>query len=166
MVRYLLSLIVAGVFVLLVGPLTSVGIFLSDSLASHEYVSVAIACGLIFLSVLKCPGALFGKDNSLTARRALLCYITFSFGMAGVYFLVNRTGHDCFQFPESQNYRGDILDFIYFSFITVTTVGYGDIVPKHSFVRGIVLLHVLFGLSLILKASQSHQKEPTSNASS
>jgi hypothetical protein len=59
------------------------------------------------------------------------------------------------------------LDFIYFSFITVTSVGYGDIVPKHTFVRALVLSHVLFGLGLILKASRSHheQNHPSNSSS-
>jgi|GEM_PF-3731994 len=166
MARYLISLLVTVAVVLLIGPLTSIGVHLSGSLDAHESISVVIAYILIFGAVFRCPWTIFREKSFLSARQALLCYIAFSFGMAGVYFLVNQTGHGCFEIPGSQGGNGDILDFIYFSFITVTTVGYGDIVPKHTFVRCLVLLHVLFGLSLILKASRSRQKDQSSNAAS
>jgi hypothetical protein len=41
------------------------------------------------------------------------------------------------------------VDFLYFSVITQTTVGYGDILPNSSIVRFIVMAQVLFGLLLI-----------------
>ena len=42
------------------------------------------------------------------------------------------------------------LDFIYFSFITMTTLGYGDIVPNSTFVRGLVILEAMFGIFLLV----------------
>jgi len=40
-------------------------------------------------------------------------------------------------------------DFLYFSTITQTTVGYGDILPNRTIVRVFVVLQILIGLSLI-----------------
>lgn len=42
------------------------------------------------------------------------------------------------------------VDFIYFSFITMTTLGYGDILPNSTFVRGLVILQVMVGIFLLV----------------
>lgn len=43
-----------------------------------------------------------------------------------------------------------IWDFLYFSGITLTTVGFGDILPNNSRVRRLVLLEVLLGVILLV----------------
>jgi uncharacterized membrane protein len=40
-------------------------------------------------------------------------------------------------------------DFLYFSVVTQTTVGYGDILPNSTCVRVCVILQILIGLVLI-----------------
>jgi len=47
------------------------------------------------------------------------------------------------------------LDFLYFSFVTVTTLGYGDIVPNSTLVRLLVVMQIIIGLLLILNVSNS-----------
>ena len=37
-------------------------------------------------------------------------------------------------------------DFIYFSFITLTTVGYGDVIPSNNFTRGLAVLESIAGV--------------------
>jgi hypothetical protein len=39
-------------------------------------------------------------------------------------------------------------DFVYFSGVTITTVGYGDILPNRTLVRMLVLVEILIGLVL------------------
>ncbi|HXA00124.1 MAG TPA: potassium channel family protein [Candidatus Dormibacteraeota bacterium] len=41
------------------------------------------------------------------------------------------------------------FDFLYFSGVTITTVGYGDILPNRTLVRILVLIEVLAGLMLL-----------------
>jgi hypothetical protein len=42
------------------------------------------------------------------------------------------------------------VDFLYFSTMTQTTVGYGDILPNSSAVRKVVMLQVLVGYALVI----------------
>lgn len=147
---FLLFALIICVFVILVEPLTALGFKIADGLATRAHLSRAFAYLLLAWGSWKCWNTLaFRRDLGL--RFAVSCYLAFGFGMSGVYFLVHETGHRCFQFPEGETSEPSILDFIYFSFVTVTTVGCGDIIPLHTFVRGLILLQVLFGFALILR---------------
>jgi hypothetical protein len=42
------------------------------------------------------------------------------------------------------------VDFLYFSVVTQTTVGYGDILPNSRRVRGVVSLQILLGYALLV----------------
>ena len=48
----------------------------------------------------------------------------------------------------------NLLDFVYFSFVTVTTLGYGDVVPNETWVRILIVGQILFGFFLVLAASR------------
>lgn len=43
----------------------------------------------------------------------------------------------------------DYLDFLYFSAMTMTTVGYGDILPSSRTSRFVVLTHAVLGIFYI-----------------
>lgn len=49
----------------------------------------------------------------------------------------------------SLNSNLSFIDFLYFSTITLTTTGYGDIVPNSTLVRKIVILQTIFGVMFI-----------------
>ena len=42
-----------------------------------------------------------------------------------------------------------LFDFIYFSFVTITTLGYGDIIPLHTLTKILTILEVLMGVSFV-----------------
>ena len=44
--------------------------------------------------------------------------------------------------PLNNNFAGNL---IYFSLITLTTTGYGDIVPMHAYARGLVNIEAVIG---------------------
>ena len=46
-------------------------------------------------------------------------------------------------------YEYPLSDFLYFSAITITTVGYGDILPNSSYVRSLVMIEALAGTVVI-----------------
>ena len=42
------------------------------------------------------------------------------------------------------------LDFVYFSTVTQSTVGYGDILPNSTAVRSIVMLQLIWAYALLV----------------
>lgn len=48
------------------------------------------------------------------------------------------------------NQSSHFIDFLYFSIITVTTTGYGDIHPLTNFARIITMTEIVAGFSIIL----------------
>jgi Ion channel len=52
--------------------------------------------------------------------------------------------------PVSSPQMWSFWDFLYFSTITQSTVGYGDILPNSTLVRMVVALQVLFGCALVV----------------
>lgn len=50
---------------------------------------------------------------------------------------------------QQHSFKYPIVDFMYFSAITITTLGYGDILPNSSFIRVIVMIETLIGVILI-----------------
>jgi Ion channel len=45
----------------------------------------------------------------------------------------------------SNGTEGDLQDHLYFSFITITTVGYGDLAPAGDLARSLSILEALIG---------------------
>lgn len=50
---------------------------------------------------------------------------------------------------NTQSPNPNFLEFFYFSFVTLTTLGYGDISPKSGIARGLVILEVVLGVGWI-----------------
>lgn len=150
-VTLLVTVAVAGVLAMVIEPLIVAGFSISGWIAERPLLNTVAAYYLLLLLV---QGFWLGFSQKKTRRQHLASYVLFSLGMGGVYFLVEQAGHDCFEFASAPGKVPNILDFLYFSLITVTTVGYGDIVPSHTFVRLLVLLQVLFGLTLLAKFGQ------------
>ncbi len=48
-----------------------------------------------------------------------------------------------------QSYEYPLLDFLYFSAVTITTLGYGDILPNSPLVRSLVMTEALVGLVIV-----------------
>ncbi|MBU0536006.1 MAG: potassium channel family protein, partial [Nanoarchaeota archaeon] len=72
-------------------------------------------------------------------------FVVLCFGMA-YYFFSGASSHLIYTADKSD--VGDISDSIYFSFVTATTTGFGDILPSGSF-KVIVIFEVLAGLLLL-----------------
>lgn len=88
------------------------------------------------------------EEGRITYHRilgAILLYLTIGFLFVALYTLIGAFSPGSFQ-GLSVTER-DMLpsDLVYFSFTTLTTVGYGDIVPVHPLARGLSNAEAIIG---------------------
>jgi len=92
----------------------------------------------------------FRDDRPVTISRvvgAVAVYVLFAMTWAYLYELLNLLIPGAFNLPvaESPDTPDQLGSFTYFSFVTLTTLGYGDIIPVHPVVRLFVVIQALFG---------------------
>ncbi len=145
------------IFLFFVPKLSQMGFMLSEYLAKQPRVNYILAIALSMVGFINCYLRLT-KYKKLNVNGAIRAYLAFGFTMAGIYYLIYITHIGCFSLPSDISESASIIDFIYFSFVTVTTVGYGDIVPRHTFVRVLVLFQVLFAIILVIRVSKFNKK--------
>jgi len=89
------------------------------------------------------------RAGPITAGRivgAVVFYLLLGLMWANVYTIVSLVRADAFHFPVAPRTANELVaQLIYFSFITMTTVGYGDIIPVHPLDRSLANLEALVG---------------------
>jgi hypothetical protein len=75
-------------------------------------------------------------------RGAVAAFLLFGLSWAAAYELVWRISHDAFRIGEGRDPR---LELAYYSFVTLTTVGYGDITPLIPAARSLAIAEALIG---------------------
>jgi hypothetical protein len=108
-------------------------------LLAAVYIGLLIYCAAkLFITLLKARKA--STDEILGA---LNLYLIIGFVWANVYHVLQLV------FPGSFAVRvsGEELfnEFVYFSFVTLTTLGYGDIVPQSGLAKAFVNLQAIMG---------------------
>lgn len=73
--------------------------------------------------------------------------IVYTFG--ALYAAMWRIDSHAFAFGWTSHYDLGFFDFLYFSLVTATTLGYGDIVPVTPAARVVVCIEVLLGIGWI-----------------
>jgi len=94
------------------------------------------------------------KSNKEDIFIILLTYVTLavSFGYYyGIYAMANEGAFHGIDKIEIDNAQDLIpyLEYVYFSFITLTSVGYGDIYPLHTAVKIVVIIESVLGPLLL-----------------
>lgn len=99
--------------------------------------SVYITC-LILLFIMR------QKEISIEIIKAAMCaYFLIGLMWSFVYLAIEVLRPGSFQFPSGTPIDHD--QFIYFSFVTLTTVGYGDVTPISNGARSLAILEAVMG---------------------
>jgi voltage-gated potassium channel len=117
--------------------LSFTGHFLSDSERNLSMTAGhAIAAMFFVLVAMKIVGSIFAsRALTLDSIFAAICgYLLLGVAWALTYAMLHAANPESFQFSEATTARMEQRDisryiFIYYSFATLTTVGYGDIAP-------------------------------------
>ncbi len=89
------------------------------------------------------------REGPITVYRiqgAVVVYLLAGFAWAAAYEVVYRALPGAFQFAQHVVNEGRISHgLLYFSFVTLTTLGYGDITPVHPAARSLAIGEALVG---------------------
>jgi voltage-gated potassium channel Kch len=86
------------------------------------------------------------RQKTITAeiiKAALCAYFLIGLMWSFVYLTIEVLIPGSFQFPPGTQLNHD--QFIYFSFVTLTTVGYGDVTPISNGARSLAILEAVMG---------------------
>lgn len=122
---------------------------LAPSPALHAWSSFA---SLVFM-VLLTTGVLynvFKNDRPVTVHRirgAIAAYLLFGLTWSILYTLLDQTLPHAFNLPEFPALQGTGRQesITYFSFVTLATLGYGEITPTHGVSRMFAVMEALTG---------------------
>lgn len=65
--------------------------------------------------------------------------------LTSLFFIVIATGTVFYHFAENWSW----IDSLYFSVITLTTIGYGDMHPTTAFTKAFTVFYVFIGIGII-----------------
>lgn len=109
---------------------------------------VALLYGLIFLafSTWTILSSIFrAKQVTLDLLSgAVVAYLMLGICWGGLYSIIELTAPGSFSFPDPDGKAGSSL--FYFSFVTLTTLGYGDILPIAKIARTAAYLEAVTGV--------------------
>jgi len=111
---------------------------------SIALVDTAIeAAALLFFAALVMSQVL--REGPITVHRvrgAVAAYLLFGLACAAAYLVVYDVAPAAFRLAVGKDPR---LELVYFSFVTLTTVGYGDITPITPTARSLAIAEALIG---------------------
>lgn len=113
------------------------------------HIVSAAAAALFFIALAALITARVFRSGDITVFRiygAIAVYLLIGILWGELYILVYLLQPGSFYFDPSTQYgEPPISELIYFSFTTLTTVGFGDIVPVHPIARSMATLEALVG---------------------
>lgn len=115
------------------------------ALLALSYLTAVLTLAVISVMMY---ALLFRKREvtSVTIWQGMTLYLLIGLSWAYLFAFVNTLFPDSFLDRADPGSRLDLLDFIYYSFVTLTTVGYGDIHPLTAEARSLAGFEMLFGV--------------------
>jgi hypothetical protein len=165
----------AAIVVLVAVALSPFGVFVhaKDPTVLTEWLSaIGQFLALAVLSIVIAQ-AVFGPGR-VTVHRvqgAVLLYLNFALFFQVIYRLLNTLVPNAFTgLPPTGAEHGSGAALLYFSFSTLTTLGFGDIIPVHPLLRSIANLEAVIGqlypvtlLARLVSLELEHRRQSRSN---
>jgi len=122
--------------------------FTSDHRLAAWAVFMSLLCFLLLTTVLLKQVFQDGPVTVAKIKGAVAVYILIGFSWSYIYRLIDLQVPMAFNLPaaiNSPDEANQTIDLTYFSFVTLTTLGYGDITAAHPISRMFVIIEVLIG---------------------
>ena len=118
-----------------------------DNFFEHNLLSTAsIICGILLTLVVTKNTLMYIIKSETVSREvvyaAMLLYILIAKLWAMIYMLLYLINSASFNLPGGQ---GNLLEFEYYSFVTLTTLGFGDITPLTNVAKMFSVLEAVVG---------------------
>lgn len=113
------------------------------------WLKILLIIGIFCITILLILKRVFGPGevNHHKIIGAILVFILAGNMFANLYGIMDHVLPGAFSLPESAIGMGNKhANFLYFSYTTLTTTGFGDITPVHPIAKSMVSLEQLFGL--------------------
>jgi voltage-gated potassium channel len=81
-----------------------------------------------------------------TLAAALAAYVLFGMAMSRVFSLVHLFDPNAFHITVPDGNASAQPSFLYFSFVVLSTVGFGDITPASAIARSLMIVEAIFGM--------------------
>jgi Ion channel len=110
---------------------------------ASSLVYCALLAGVVFAQIARAQ-----EVTSHSIQGAIAGFLLLGLAWAFAYQLVSLFDPSAVTVRHSAQIRGNdalTAEFVYFSFVTLTTVGYGDITPVDPIARALVMLEALTG---------------------
>ena len=115
----------------------------NDSQVLHGIVNLLVGI-LLVTSPFFILRRILGHERvgTETILGSLCVYVLIGITFASIFIAIDALGDINFAAPANANNAPDLL---YLSFITLTTVGFGDVVAAHDFGRAVLVLEAVIG---------------------
>jgi len=84
------------------------------------------------------------KVSKETIFAAIVAYLLIALMWAFLYMILELVSPGSFSFPDKEHW-GESMQFEYFSFVTITTLGYGDITPLTDKASALAMIEAVVG---------------------
>ncbi len=121
--------------------------WLGDSPRLGPWTGLASAVTIVIFMVLVLATVFQARAVSWRQiEGAVAVYLLFALAWAQLYESVEAVSPGAFVLPQGHaSESGWFSPLLYFSFITLTTLGYGDILPAHPIARSLAMIEALVG---------------------
>jgi voltage-gated potassium channel len=119
--------------------------------AVFQYASFIALLGFLLMAAW-CTGSQVARGSAITLNRvtgSICLYLLMGVAWAVAYTLVEMAAAGSFKGFTPSIGQGWDSNWLYFSFVTMSTLGYGDITPVSAIARMLAYLQAVFGLFYI-----------------